>query len=171
MFESQAVGSPCRDTVTRHVERRILRSCLARGFWKQTEAGPSTLFLVGLLAHQTCRGHGDPRGWDSLCVCSARRGGEVFLIEGRQGGAGGSAPRAPHTSCPALGRLCSIRVGGTGVGVLAGWRGVGGRGRRIRVMGAGRGCAWSDEDVLGRVTLWKAGLFLSTILALLPGPL
>ena len=134
MLQSQAVGSPCRDTVTRHVERRILRSCLARGFWKQTEAGPSTLFLVGLLAHQTCRGHGDPCGWDSLC--SAVQEGGVFLIEGRRGGAGGSAPRAPHTLCPASGQLCSIRVGGTGVGILAVWRGVKGRGRRIGVVGA-----------------------------------
>ena len=46
MLESQAVGSPCRDTVISHVEWRILRSCLARGFWKQTAAGPSTLFFL-----------------------------------------------------------------------------------------------------------------------------
>lgn len=125
-----------------------------------------TLFLVGLLAHQTCRGHGDPHRWDSLCSCSARKGGSLSLW----GVQGGSALRAPHIMSSF--RSALLRKGRrTGTCVLAVWKGVQGSGRRVGVMGAGRAWAWSDEDVLGRVALWKAGLCLSTFAAVLPGPL
>ena len=103
MVESQATGSPCRDTgitlweaVTSHPEWRLRGNCLAKGFWNQTETGPSELFCF----KDCCSGIVPEAGTHR--VPAARERQAVFLIGGEAGGAEavlmGPAPRLPRTT-------------------------------------------------------------------------
>lgn len=124
-WKAKGSGQPLAGHSDQPVEWRILRSWSAqKRILKQTRSRAlHTLFLVGLLAHQTCRATVIP---DWVTVLSLK--GVSFSL----GECRGAQPGAPHIR-PASDRLCSVRVGGTGACVLAVVEGV-------RTGGEGLGC-------------------------------